>query len=92
MPTLTQGCRTPNRCRATVHVCDPEPGSAAWLANLLSDAAMAAAPSADDLAEELEWIVLQIRAFFDYRRHEATTPAVLSDSRHRLVAAIGGAA
>lgn len=71
MTTLPQGCRTPNRCSATIHVCDPEPGSDAWLADVLGDAAMSAAPTVDDLAEDLEWIVGLIRVFFDCRRFRA---------------------
>jgi hypothetical protein len=92
MLTLTQGCRTPNRCRTQAHVCDPEPGSDAWLADALGDADMSAAPTAADLAEDLAWLVGLIRLFFDERRHEATTQAVIEDARRQLVAAIGGAA
>jgi hypothetical protein len=92
MTTLTQSCRTPNRCRAQAHVCDPEPGSDAWLADALGDSDMKLTPTADDLAEDLAWLVGLIYLFFDDRRHEATTQAVIEDARRQLIAAIGGAA
>ncbi len=88
----TQGCRTPNRCRVHAHVCDPEPGSDAWLADALGDAAMSAAPTVDDFAEDVDWVAGLVRLLFDCRRHEATTQGMIEDARHRLVAAIGGAA
>jgi hypothetical protein len=90
----TQGCRTPDRCRATIHVCDPEPGSDAWFAEELGYACMSAAPTVDDLAEDFAWIVGLIRLFLDRRRFrgDAVTTQALVAARRRLIAAISGAA
>jgi hypothetical protein len=55
-------------------------------------------PTMADLVEEREWLEMLLALYFDARRlrgDELTTfdmLALLSESRHRLVAAIGGAA